>query len=399
MKLAALEVVRALAALLVLMNHLARHVDGFPQIVLLQMALNYATEAVIVFFVLSGAVITLSQMERPRDIPHYIKARFIRIYPIYLIAVLLSVLAILVSNPQQLNWQVVVLNLLFLQTLQGHIATPIPSNMALWSLSYEMFFYLVIYTTIIYRPHLRWFWLALSVCAGLAGYVFKVENGLFAHLISMLAFAFYWLVGHLVVAYGSKLKLGGVGAGMAFLLIGMTLSRTRFGVGYDYYDFLRLAGFAVCSGALIATLITVERNVHHPDSLAGKAVMAAFGIFAILAMWLLSGSNQSAKIILTGLTLLAIFVPTKTVERAIYRFQGLKNLLVFIGGFSYALYVTHMPVIIIFNELLGKDDFNFVFKIITILGAVMALAVFLEIRFQTTVRRFFARPPFARCAV
>ncbi len=81
MKLAGLEILRALAALLVFMNHLSKDVEGFPHVLLLQMIQNFATEAVIIFFVLSGAVITLSQQEKPRSIADYMKARFIRIYP------------------------------------------------------------------------------------------------------------------------------------------------------------------------------------------------------------------------------------------------------------------------------------------------------------------------------
>lgn len=63
MKLVGLEILRALAALLVFMNHLSKNVEGFQKILLLQMAMNFTTEAVIVLFVLSGATITLSQQQ------------------------------------------------------------------------------------------------------------------------------------------------------------------------------------------------------------------------------------------------------------------------------------------------------------------------------------------------
>ncbi len=282
-----------------------------------------------------------------------------------------------------------------MQTLPGHIVPPIPSNMALWSLSYEIFFYLVIYTTIIFRPQLRWFWLAISLIAGLSGYMFDAENRFIAHLLSMLAFSFYWLVGHFFVLYQRKMKLGGVGAGVTFLVIGMTLSRTLFGAAYDYYDFLRLAGFALCSGALISTLVAVESE-ETKDSLVGKPVMISIGIFAVLAMWIMSGSNMSTKLVLTALTMAAIATPTKIIESSIFRLRALNYPLVFLGSISYALYVTHVPLIIILDELLGKYQYNYVIKSITILGAAVASAVFLELHFQKFVRRFLVGPAVAR---
>jgi peptidoglycan/LPS O-acetylase OafA/YrhL len=54
-----LEMLRAICALVVFANHLYMHTTGFPRIGALQMLTNFATEAVICFFVLSGCVIAL----------------------------------------------------------------------------------------------------------------------------------------------------------------------------------------------------------------------------------------------------------------------------------------------------------------------------------------------------
>jgi peptidoglycan/LPS O-acetylase OafA/YrhL len=58
-KIEGLEIIRACAALIVFLGHGFQH-ELFPQIIALKMVFNYATEAVIIFFVLSGAVIALT---------------------------------------------------------------------------------------------------------------------------------------------------------------------------------------------------------------------------------------------------------------------------------------------------------------------------------------------------
>src|SRR5579871_300431 len=90
-KIDGLEAIRGLAALVVVWGHLFlwRLLPDHP----LKLPGQFATEAVIAFFVLSGAVITLS---RPNDadrsiaVRKYVRARFIRIYPIFLVGLGLS---------------------------------------------------------------------------------------------------------------------------------------------------------------------------------------------------------------------------------------------------------------------------------------------------------------------
>lgn len=100
----------------------------------------FSTEAVIIFFVLSGLIMTLSVQRKPRTAGKFIRQRLVRVYPIYLFAVALAgMMAVLIGGRlSDTSWFG---NLLFLQTLSGNIVSPPSTNPPLWSLSYEMTYY------------------------------------------------------------------------------------------------------------------------------------------------------------------------------------------------------------------------------------------------------------------
>src|SRR6516162_11652243 len=96
-KYAGLEAARAIAALIVVYNHVFTF-NLIPKSALLILPAQYATEAVMIFFVLSGVVITLSVERKKRHslfgaklAAEYLRARFLRIYPIFICGLLLAV--------------------------------------------------------------------------------------------------------------------------------------------------------------------------------------------------------------------------------------------------------------------------------------------------------------------
>ena len=170
MKFPALECIRALAALLVLANHVYGNLHGVPQFGAISALTSFATEAVVIFFVLSGAVIELSRERGISSWQGYLYARWLRIYPIYVLAILLALLAWpTLSGHPVLSWHVLAGNLLFLQSLPGYLVPVLASDNPLWSLSYEMSFYLL-FVFVIWRPGFRWVWLGLALFSGTLGY-------------------------------------------------------------------------------------------------------------------------------------------------------------------------------------------------------------------------------------
>ncbi|MRD46858.1 acyltransferase [Caenimonas koreensis] len=142
-KLPGLEALRGFAALYVFAHHarLAPN-SGWG------MLLYFGQEAVILFFLLSGFVIDHSTRGRSVTAKRYLIHRFRRIYPIFLVALFLAYLAACVSARELVPVQAVQLlgNILMMQDVAslkpGVWVDTYRGNSALWSLSYEWWFYM-----------------------------------------------------------------------------------------------------------------------------------------------------------------------------------------------------------------------------------------------------------------
>jgi peptidoglycan/LPS O-acetylase OafA/YrhL len=109
-------------------------------------------EAVLLFFVVSGFSIRASveqlDLGRGTDLDTYTYRRLKRILPLYLFALAFAaacvILARVPTDPRALRPLTLLGNLLFLQTpktMAGNWFVPFADNGPLWSLSYEMFYY------------------------------------------------------------------------------------------------------------------------------------------------------------------------------------------------------------------------------------------------------------------
>lgn len=139
-----LDAARALAALYVVVHHIsvARGVGGA-----LGVALRFGQEAVIVFFVLSGVVIFLNEYNRVQNFANYGLRRIRRIYPALFVAFLISIAVALDNGSLNESFRASELigNILGLQDIgalkPGVWVEPFLGNSPLWSLSYELAFY------------------------------------------------------------------------------------------------------------------------------------------------------------------------------------------------------------------------------------------------------------------
>jgi len=134
MRVESLTFFRFVAALIVVFFHFGGHI-GLP------LGLLAGQQMVTFFFVLSGLVMALAYFHRdPIDLRAYWWARFARIFPVYFVALLMMV-AIAWVWRDDFDPLAVTLNLLFLQAWIPPY--PLSLNTPGWSLSVEMFLYLV----------------------------------------------------------------------------------------------------------------------------------------------------------------------------------------------------------------------------------------------------------------
>ena len=143
-----LDLIRLSAAVVVVVGHLSqsRFSSGWPDLTV------YAVNAVTAFFLLSGFVIRYVTVRRHATLPHYLVDRASRIDSVLLPALVLSLLVdLLLARGVQLRHLLaaVLANLTF-TAFSWHHSVSFLSNSAMWSLSFECFYY-VLYGVFFYR--------------------------------------------------------------------------------------------------------------------------------------------------------------------------------------------------------------------------------------------------------
>jgi peptidoglycan/LPS O-acetylase OafA/YrhL len=178
-----LDLMRFGAALLVMLAHLRdqyfmAYGDTQAGSKLLKTAFFLATrlgmESVLLFFVLSGFLvggISLDKAVKGRFSPvKYAIDRFTRIYT-PLVPVLIFALLICLTSGMAFSWGNFLVNL---ASLQGVFGDPFPASGALWSLSYEVWFYILCGALLcLVRPGTQRWKLVFLLLLVLSGFVFS----------------------------------------------------------------------------------------------------------------------------------------------------------------------------------------------------------------------------------
>jgi peptidoglycan/LPS O-acetylase OafA/YrhL len=156
-----LDLLRGIAALFVVFDHLSYYVLQHVRAEVYQW-FDAGNFGVFVFFIISGYIVPAS-LERKGSVRTFWVSRLFRLYPLYLLAVGIAVALYLVhfgslrgegSDPKAS----VLSQLLMMSNVLGGQNLP----NVVWSLSYEMIFYLLITALFIARVHKRSSWYALG---------------------------------------------------------------------------------------------------------------------------------------------------------------------------------------------------------------------------------------------
>jgi peptidoglycan/LPS O-acetylase OafA/YrhL len=163
-RLAWLDVLRGLAALAVVFDHLSYYVLQHVRVFVYHW-FDPGNYGVFVFFIISGYIVPAS-LERKGSVRTFWVSRLFRLYPLYLLAVGLAVALYLMhfgslrgegGDPETsiLSQLLMMSNVLVGDNLPNVV----------WSLSYEMVFYLLLTALFIARVHKRSSWYALAFAA------------------------------------------------------------------------------------------------------------------------------------------------------------------------------------------------------------------------------------------
>jgi peptidoglycan/LPS O-acetylase OafA/YrhL len=303
----ALDILRAGAALTVMLGHLrdqyfASYSGTACASRVFRAVFFFVTrlglEAVLVFFVLSGFLVGGMSVERYRqgrfEAGKYAIDRFTRIYT-PLVPALLFALALCVITRVPFAWGNLGVNL---SSLQGVFGDPFPFSGALWSLSYEVWFYVLC---------------GAAICVAVS----KSRVGKAAAVVALAAAA--WIFTRLDAVY---LAVWLLGAGSYFL------PPPRW----------RKSAAAVVLGAIAASVVLTQ--------VTSETKQADLRRFQFV--------SHDIAILLLGLSI-ALAIPILLGAKFGSRTARLGT---FFAGFSYSLYLIHLPMewVLLQTGLLRRHD-------------------------------------------
>ncbi|MBD2704538.1 acyltransferase [Spirosoma sp. BT702] len=323
MQIPQLTFTRFLAAAVVLVFHGARGTYPFT-VYPGRYLIEYGSVAVVYFFVLSGFILTItyqSKRERSGTINRrqFWMARFARIFPLYFFALLVTLFVLTVLYAQTVTPASILASLTLMQAWIPSLADTL--NGPGWSLSVEMFFY-VIFPWLL--PWLDQFSNRVLLALTVGGWLFGV--GLF-----------YVVANH---------------------LIPINLSAEAYNNLLNYSPWIHVASFinGCISGLLFWRYVRQHPASANRNRLSwGMLILGAVGLIGIgsdiFIMQYAQGGVLTPVFILfiTGLSL-----QTNTPITKLFSWRPL----VYLGEISYGIYILQLPVIKLFKKIdpLGLGD-------------------------------------------
>lgn len=292
-----LDAARAASAIYVVLYHLAQRLD-LPRII--AVPFSFGQEAVIVFFLLSGFVIFANERTRVRQFGGYYVRRLRRIYPPILAAMLVSTLLWAVGLIHVRPGLVpAVSTLLSVQDISGLkpgvISDPYLHNDPLWSLSYEVFFYLVFPLVMVaWRRSERLTRAVIPVVCVLAYIGYLVMPN---HLALVGAYFLLWWAGamaaHVYARTGTGpvpgflidrllIELAGLAALTVTAIAGVVVIGSR---GVGFFPFLMVRHFAVALLLVVLALTPARRALVRVAAIAARPVVftasLSYGLYVL----------------------------------------------------------------------------------------------------------------------
>lgn len=314
-----LDSIRGIAALSVLFNHMGLVSTTLP-IFFMPLKLVNGHSAVIIFFILSGFVLSLPILNKNRvNYFSYIIKRIFRIYVPYLIAILFSILLSFVffgGIPQLSSWfnnswkheptiHLVIEHIMLIGNIHSN-----DFNNVIWSLIHEMRISIIFPFIVLLLSKLNWRF-PLILC-----FVFSGTYEVVSRLHLELSNGFH-------TTYFDSLHY------LSFFIIGMLLAQNRSKLISIYQKaplFIRL-------GLIFIALLFYELPGH---------------IFAHFHIFIYSLNDYGAAV---GSS---IFIVTSLAGRKVMKVLMLKPIR-FLGKISYSLYLFHLPILFsLFYLFFGK---------------------------------------------
>src|SRR5580698_4807456 len=280
-RLAWLDVLRGIAALAVVFDHLSYYVLQVLRHIVYQW-FNPGNYGVFVFFLISGYIVPAS-LERKGSVRTFWVSRLFRLYPLYLLVILLAILLWLpnVVSLRGAQHDPLSATLEQLLMMSNVLDGPNVPNVV-WSLSYEMIFYLLITALFIGGVHKRSSWYAVGFGVAAVAFGGLLPMQYFSHRLStpglLAGLADLVLLAGLAAAVLLRGAPRLLGAGLA-ALVGVTL--LAFNGGWIYpWDALTILGLM-----FTGTVLYRAEQGQYPWSRAIAAAVTTIGLGIVAGIW------------------------------------------------------------------------------------------------------------------
>jgi peptidoglycan/LPS O-acetylase OafA/YrhL len=395
-RLAWLDVLRGLAALAVVFNHFGHFVPAVLKNPVNHW-INTGDYGVFVFFLISGYIVPAS-LERKGSVRTFWVSRLFRLYPLYLLAVAIAVTLYLVhvgglrgegSDPETsaLSQMLMMSNVLAGQNLPNVV----------WSLSYEMIFYLLLTALFMARVHRRSSRYALAFGAAAVALGGLLPQAYFtSNLWSPRVIA---LVADLIVLTGLALAVGlrgmprMVGATLA-AMVGLAL------LAFNGTWLFPWEALSILALMFTGTMLYRAEQGQYSWRKAIAIAVAVLGMAIAAGVWHHNPGNMSARdqFIWDRTWFLSVLVAGLTFAIGLAcRHVAWPRVLTWLGLISYSIYLLHPALIEIYRYLPGTAHHAFWTQVLSdalflaILLAVCSMTYLLVERPMQNLGRRLAR--------
>jgi exopolysaccharide production protein ExoZ len=264
-----IQFLRGIAALAVVVHHTGGYVKRyFEPTVLLGDYFSIGFGGVDLFFVISGFIIHFTSekyLDKPSKLVEYLKKRFVRVFPIHwLVLTLLFMAGWLITSVFHKN----IFSIGYPHTPNAYVQTYslFPLHFAInpvtWTLSYELFFYLI-FAILIISKRLWFIPLGILLVSGYNVYQNYLQDGGVAEMtyfkFIFSGYNFEFMFGFLIYQFYDKLKLNNI-LSIILLILGLLIF---VGFGYEVSDFdnyKRLIIFGLPSALIVLAMLNLEKN-------------------------------------------------------------------------------------------------------------------------------------------
>jgi len=349
-----LDALRGIAALCVVFDHLTYSVLQSTRAAVYQW-FDPGQYGVFMFFLVSGYIVPAS-LERKGSIRSFWISRLFRLYPLYLFAVgaMIVLWAAGIGSLSGMNSDTVTASFADVFMLQSVLWAPTLPNVV-WSLAYEMVFYLLLTALFLGGAHRR---------SGRYALVFGVAAVALGGVLTPGTLSYSLFTPGVVVAITDSLVLAGLVLALAgrgrTRTVGATLAATTgllvitFNSGYA----APWEGFTIFALMFSGTVLYRAENGEYPWRRALLTVLLVFGLVLVAGLWHVSPEARGFVAIRQSFNALEGAGLTFAVAMAC-RNKKVPRALAWLGLVSYSIYLLHPALIEVYTSVPWTQDENF----------------------------------------